>query len=188
MASTRFSGRQRRGLACGAAILALVAVAVLGVWGHTARSGGAAQGTAAAQDAGTLQAPREQDDALSSQDEDEGHDANADAGEGEDEQAADVVGDPWGLMGDIEGGQWEWRTSSQDLPQAAAELLEGYQASQDCVLRYAGYLDVFGNVWGCAVEGSGWVDVCVVGESWDGKSSTVGTLRLDAGDWEAAYG
>ncbi|MDO4850184.1 MAG: hypothetical protein Q4B45_10510 [Coriobacteriia bacterium] len=72
--------------------------------------------------------------------------------------------------------------SALDVPEASAEVLEGYAARSDCALGQAGYLDVTGNAWGCVVLGDDWAEVCVV--SADEEGSEVRTWRLSQGDVE----
>ena len=70
---------------------------------------------------------------------------------------------------------------------AAARLVEGWRARADAVLVQAGYLDLKGDSWGCVISGAGWVEVVVVAATEDGKSQ-VTTLRMEAEEWERAYG
>lgn len=70
---------------------------------------------------------------------------------------------------------------------AAARLVEGWHTRADAVLVQAGYLDLKGDSWGCVISGAGWVEVAVVSATEDGKSQ-VTTLRMEAEEWERAYG
>ena len=51
------------------------------------------------------------------------------------------------------------------------------------LLRYAGYLDAFGNVWGCVVQGDGWVEVQVVKSVDGGTGSELSVVHMDAQSW-----
>ena len=72
--------------------------------------------------------------------------------------------------------------SALDVPEASAEVLEGYAARSDCALGQAGYLDVTGSAWGCVVLGGDWAEICVVCAGEEG--SEVRTWRLSQGDVE----
>lgn len=84
-----------------------------------------------------------------------------------------------GLLGDSAA---QVSATELDVPEASAEVLEGYAARSDCALGQAGYLDVTGSAWGCVVLGGDWAEICVVfaGE----KGSEVRTWRLSQGDVE----
>lgn len=84
-----------------------------------------------------------------------------------------------GLLGDSAA---QVSTTELDVPEASAEVLEGYAERSDCALGQAGYMDVTGSAWGCVVLGGDWAEVCVVfaGE----KGSEVRTWRLSQGDVE----
>lgn len=72
---------------------------------------------------------------------------------------------------------------SEPLERAASLLVCQYRDLGTCLVLQAGYIDLLGNVWGCVVEGPGWVDVCVVsGGSGDG--SIVRIERMDPHDEE----
>lgn len=70
----------------------------------------------------------------------------------------------------------------RELSVAAEEVVAGYERTGTCLLHHAGYLDHDGSVWGCVVEGPGWVDVCVVSGSAEGGRSLVRTVRLEVPD------
>lgn len=70
---------------------------------------------------------------------------------------------------------------------AAQRLVEDRRTRADAVLVQAGYLDLKGDSWGCVISGAGWVEVVVVSATEDGKSQ-VTTLRMEAEEWERAYG
>lgn len=75
----------------------------------------------------------------------------------------DAVGSPsghgtWGLLGEASGSYEE----EGEVEQVAIRLLSSYQARSDCVLASSGYLDLFGSVWSCVVQGDGWADVYLV--------------------------
>lgn len=67
-------------------------------------------------------------------------------------------------------------------------LVEGYRARGDCVVAQAGYLDLAGSVWGCVMQGEGWVDICVVRDADQGKGSFVVIWHMDADEVGAAVG
>lgn len=69
-----------------------------------------------------------------------------------------------------------------ELIDSAAKVLEDYRDQGDCLLRWAGYLDLFGGAWGCVVEGPGWVDVVIVREKDGGSEEKV--VRLNPRAWE----
>ncbi len=75
----------------------------------------------------------------------------------------------------------------EPLESAAQELLERYERQDRCLMRYAGYLDLLGEVWSCVVVGPGWVDVCVVRECGENGGSQVRISRLEVEAWEG-YG
>ncbi len=72
--------------------------------------------------------------------------------------------------------------SELGVPEASAEVLGGYAARADCVLRQAGYLGLFGDSWCCVVLGGDWSEVCVVSAKDEG--SEVRTWRIGAEDVE----
>lgn len=69
--------------------------------------------------------------------------------------------------------------SQQPLEQEAQERLMSYRGDGGCTLECAGYLDLFGNAWGCVVQGDGWVDIVVIRHVAEGTCS-VQTIRLNA--------
>lgn len=175
MASTRCSSLKRKGFTCG--VLA-IALAIVSAASFSANHSGSQEDKTVVD----VTKPEAREERVSR---DEGETRPVD---GSWEEEAGNVRDDLGILGDMEGESWEWSGTAQDVPQAATEVLKRYQRARDCLLRYAGYLDAFGNVWGCVVEGAGWVDICVVGQDLQGQGSSVGTLRLDAKDWGEAYG
>lgn len=74
----------------------------------------------------------------------------------------------------------EMTVAAGDVPTVACDLVAGYRDEGDCLLRHAGYLDLLGNVWGCVVQGPGWVDVCVVSQGENVSQSVVRVRRLGA--------
>ncbi len=79
-------------------------------------------------------------------------------------------------------GTYAYKTA-KPLERSASLLVCQYRDLGTCLVLHAGYIDLLGNVWGCVVEGPGWVDVCVVsGESDDG--SVVRIERMDPHDEE----
>ena len=77
-------------------------------------------------------------------------------------------------------------TMSADVPSCAEAVLEGHASSATDVLVHAGYLDLFCNVWGCLVQGDGWVEVDVVQGRDDGCEVTV--IRMHVREWGESYG
>lgn len=77
--------------------------------------------------------------------------------------------------------------SEDGVAEEAGRLLDGYEAQGDCVLREAGYLDLFGRVWTCTVQGPGWVDMCFATERADQGGCEVRRVRLDAAEWRESY-
>lgn len=67
-----------------------------------------------------------------------------------------------------------------DLEQVATHLLTSYRDAHDCVLVSSGYLDLLGAVWGCVVQGDGWVDVCIVAHDAVAGRCRVSVLHMDA--------
>lgn len=74
------------------------------------------------------------------------------------------------------------RESARDVAGEAADLLEERRGQGDCVVSRAGYLDLFGGAWACVLQGSGWVEVCVVAEGDAGTGCSVVTWELRAED------
>lgn len=76
-----------------------------------------------------------------------------------------------------------WRVE-RGLPAMAQEVLQAYQEQAGLELRYAGYLDLLGNVWACAVVSADlWAEVAVVRdlggeESYAGAHSQDGPCTL----------
>ena len=108
----------------------------------------------------------------------------ADAGTDERESSS-----PEGEGDTAPSGGWlpegaELATCSSELPleEEGSRVLERYRARGDCVLAQAGYLDLTGRVWGCVVQGDGWVEVCLVEEGDDGGGCSVSVVRMDAAD------
>ena len=56
--------------------------------------------------------------------------------------------------------------------EAGTEVLGRYEATPGCSLVYAGYIDLFGNVWACLVAGPGWAELSVVRATQDGSTRT----------------
>lgn len=89
-------------------------------------------------------------------------------GTGDPDEASGASADQEGLVVTVERGEAE---------QVATRLLSSYRDAGDCALASSGYLDLFGSVWGCVIQGDGWVDVCIVSE--EGSDSRVAVLRLE---------
>lgn len=67
-------------------------------------------------------------------------------------------------------------------------LVGEYRGRGDCVVAQAGYLDLAGSVWGCVMQGEGWVDICVVREDLEGSGCFVVIWHMDADDVGSALG
>ena len=76
----------------------------------------------------------------------------------------------------------EERASARSVADEAASVLEDRQDRGDSLVVRSGYLDMFGGAWGCVLQGSGWVEVCLVSEDGDGEGSSVVTWRMLASD------
>lgn len=72
----------------------------------------------------------------------------------------------------------------EDVPDAATDLLNAYRSRQDCLLAQSGYLDLYGEAWGCVIQGGAWVDVCVVRGDAEETRSMVSVVRMDVAVWE----
>ena len=72
--------------------------------------------------------------------------------------------------------------SEFSMAQEAQLLMQAYKKRNDCVLVTADYLDLFGRVWGCVVQGDRWVDVCIV--SAEGEHSKLKITRMDPDAWK----
>lgn len=101
------------------------------------------------------------------------------------ESGAQQVALPGRAEGDVADAGLEG--SAAAVPEAAAELVYEYERRGDCVLVRSGYLDLSGRVWSMVVEGSGWVDVCIV-QSASGGTSETKVMHMDAAEWEASLG
>lgn len=100
------------------------------------------------------------------------------------EKDEDLVGASLGgLAGAAEATSYE---SELGIVEEAARVLEAHESAGDCIVAEAGYLDLSGRTWGCVLQGSGWVEICVVSEQTDGSGSEVGVWRMDADDAERA--
>lgn len=71
------------------------------------------------------------------------------------------------------------------MPDAARELLSAYRDRKDCLPAESGYLDLYGDAWGCVIQGDGWVDVCVLRGEAGGDASVATVVRMDAAAWAA---
>ena len=74
-----------------------------------------------------------------------------------------------------------------EVEQVATRLLVSYRDARNCALAEAGYLDLLGSVWGCVVQGDGWVDVCIVEQTTE-SSCRVHVMRLDARETRGLLG
>ncbi len=110
------------------------------------------------------------------------------SGEAAEDGSSDVPVDalrgqgPVGLVSQVISGKEVSVTSEEgEVPQVAGQLLQSYKDRGDCVLAQAGYLDLFGSVWGCVINGGSWVDVCLVSDAGGGESR-LSVVHLDAKD------
>ena len=81
----------------------------------------------------------------------------------------------------LEGAEVAQRRSERALVDEGERVLEGYRLRGDCIVARAGYLDLSGKVWGCVVQGAGWVELCVIREGDEGGSEVV-SWHMDADD------
>lgn len=95
--------------------------------------------------------------------------------------ALDDQGFSWAVASNV-----EVRRSTLGVSEAGAELLDSYEGRRDCVLVSWGYLDVWGDVWSCVVDGGDWADVCFL-EASPGGGCDVRILHIDADDLERAW-
>lgn len=84
-------------------------------------------------------------------------------------------------LGLLDGAACSRRESDLPLSEEGERVLEGYRLRGDCIVAQAGYLDLSGKVWGCVVQGAGWVDLCVIREGDEGGSEVV-SWHMDADD------
>lgn len=100
-----------------------------------------------------------------------------------------IEGKPVSLSEDAAEGEMDTglAATANGVPEAATELVCQYEQRGDCVLVRSGYLDLSGRVWSMVVEGSGWVDVCIV-QSASGGTSETKVMHMDAAEWEASLG
>lgn len=83
------------------------------------------------------------------------------------------------------GGEAFESSDLSGVPEEAAVLVREYEGRDDCVLVRSGYLDLSGRVWSMVVEGSGWVDVCLVQSTDDGTIETK-VMHMDVAEWAAS--
>ena len=83
------------------------------------------------------------------------------------------------------GGEAFESSDLSGVPEDAAVLVREYEGRDDCVLVRSGYLDLSGRVWSMVVEGSGWVDVCLVQSTDDGTIETK-VMHMDVAEWAAS--
>ena len=110
------------------------------------------------------------------------------SGENAEDGSSDVSADaskgqgPVDLVSQVISSKEVLVTSEEgEVPQVAGQLLQSYKDRGDCVLAQAGYLDLFGSVWGCVINGGSWVDVCLVSDAGGGESH-LSVVHLDAKD------
>lgn len=82
----------------------------------------------------------------------------------------------------------EGHTSSRDVPDEAAEVLRERGEQGDCLVVRSGYLDLFGGVWGCVLQGGDWAEVCLVVEGAGGGGCSVARWRMSVDDVAGAFG
>lgn len=117
----------------------------------------------------------------------DGAGSSSSLGEGEDGQVGQMVeGVQLGGVPQVgsKSGSGSWEVSLS-LPDAGSQLIQEYQELHDCSLVRSGYLDLFGNVWGMAVQGAGWSEVCVIQEKEGDQSCVVTLFYMDATEWVA---
>ncbi len=78
-------------------------------------------------------------------------------------------------------GEREWK-SDLALQDEGICILESYKSAGQRLVR-SGYLDLLGNVWGCVVQGDGWVEICIIRAQEDGGCN-VRVTRMVASEWE----
>ena len=113
----------------------------------------------------------------------QGVDASESAGDGaltgigESDRGEEAGGEGKGLQGNAQG----LRTTVErgGVEQVATRLLCAYRDTGGCVLASSGYLDLFGSVWSCVVEGDGWVEVCLVCEQLQDDVCNVSVLHME---------
>jgi len=69
--------------------------------------------------------------------------------------------------------------SQKSIEREAEKRLISYRSEEGCTLECAGYLDLFGNTWGCVVQGDGWVDIVIIRNVAE-QTCSVQTIRLNA--------
>lgn len=78
--------------------------------------------------------------------------------------------------------------SELSLREEAERVLNEADERDDCVLAHAGYLDFSGRVWGCVMQGSSWVEICVAWARAEGSGSEVRVWRISADEFAARGG
>ena len=101
----------------------------------------------------------------------------AGVGIGEHDGGEETGGEVVGPQGSTDG----LRTTVErgGVEQVATRLLCTYRDTGECVLASSGYLDLLGSVWGCVVEGDGWVEVCLVCEQSQDDTCKVSVLHME---------
>lgn len=69
--------------------------------------------------------------------------------------------------------------------EAAREVLDEYRSQGEVVLAHAGWIDLLGRTWGCAVRGPSWSELCLVCEA--GEGSRVTTVRMEVAEWRDSH-
>ena len=82
----------------------------------------------------------------------------------------------------LDSSEHSQREDTSAVAERAAEVLEGYERTQECALMRSGYLDLSGNRWGCVAFGGDWAEICVVSEANEGEGSETNVWRIDAED------
>lgn len=85
------------------------------------------------------------------------------------------TGSPAGGVGRMDSVEF----SRLPIEQEAAVRIGRYRESGARSIECPGYLDLFGNAWGCIAHGDGWVEILIVRDAGDGTSS-VQTVRFEA--------
>lgn len=107
-------------------------------------------------------------------------------GEAEASRGATGVVDALGSLG-VPFAQEE-RTSSRGVRDEAAAVLRERGEQGDCLVVRSGYLDLFGGVWGCVLQGGDWAEVCLVSEGVEGGGCSVTRWRMSVDDVAGALG
>lgn len=121
--------------------------------------------------------PKERDPASESQDEGQVEDLGPGSLIGDSNLQSIPVGRQLDEMARDTGGSVQVTQTEEGLTDSAEQLILSYRDERTCLLRSAGFLDLRGHVWGCVIEGPGWVDICVLEEG-QGMTCTKRVIHL----------